>query len=213
VGISDVESSRPRSPRIVHAKTLITRRRLLYVSVAVLVVLAAVLVHVERLAFAQSPEQAVARYAEGVMRGDEAGALAAWSAPMSRPQQAWIDALSRRRALVTSDLSATPLTGYRIIGIEWWRTCCEPGIAERPEYAGVARLRVAFESSTAPSREYYFDVRKDPSCCIPGDPFEGLQLRYWTLLDVYPTTKLPLQFTWVYDAKSGSHPLPGLPEP
>ena len=192
---------------------MITPRRFLYVGVAALVAFAAVLVHVERLAQAQSPEQAVARYAEGVMRGDGAGALATWNAPMARPQQAWIDALSRRRALVTSDLTGAPPAAYRIIGIELWRTCCEPGIAERPEYAGVARVRVAFESPTAPSREYYFDVRRDPSCCLSGDLLEGLQLRYWTLLDVYPTTKLPLQFTWVYDAKSGSHPIVGLPEP
>jgi hypothetical protein len=44
------------------------------------------------------------------------------------------------------------------------------------------------------------DVRKDPACCSPGEA--SFELRYWTLLDVYPTTKLPLQFTWVYDART-----------
>jgi hypothetical protein len=186
---------------------------MLFASVTLLLVLAAMFVHVERLAFAQSPEQAVARFAERVMTRDTAGALAVWNAPMARPQQDWIDAFSRRRAMVTSDLSATPLTGYRVVGVELWRTCCEPGLAERPEWAGMARVRVAFDSLSEPPAEYYFDVRRDPSCCMFGDPFEDVQLRYWTLLDVYPTTKLPLQFTWVYDAKRGSHPVIGLPEP
>ncbi len=187
---------------------------MLYASAAVLLVVVAVLLHVERLTFARSPEQAVARYAERVLRGDAAGARAAWIAPAVRPQPEWIDALNHRRERVTTELSVAPATSYRIVGIEWWRTCCEPGLAERPEYAGVARVRVAFESPTAPPREYYFDVRKDPACCIPGDPFEGLQLRYWTLLDVYPTTKLPLQFTWVSDAtKRDAHVIVGPPEP
>jgi hypothetical protein len=192
---------------------MVTPRRMLFAAVALLLVLAGLFVHVERLAFAQTPEQAVARYAERVMAGDAAGALAAWSAPIRRPQQEWIDAFARRRESVTNELISAPPARFRVIGNELWRTCCEPGIAERPEWAGLARLRVAFDSAAGAPREYYFDVRRDPSCCTFGDRIEDVQLRYWTLLDVYPTTKLPLQFTWVYDPARGSHPVIGLPEP
>jgi hypothetical protein len=189
-----------------------TRYRILLATLAVLLVVAGTFVHVERLAFAQTPEQAVALYAERVMRGDMRGALAAW-ALTKRPQQEWIDAFARRRDVVTSDLTGGPPARYRVVGVELWRTCCEPGLAERPEYAGLARVRVTFEGGAGAPREYYFDVRRDPSCCMFGDPLEDLQLRYWTLVDVYPTTKLPLDFPWVYDSARGSHPVIGLPEP
>jgi len=147
---------------------------------------------------AQSPEQAVALYAERVMRGAFDDALGVWTPSTARRQQEWTDAYRQRREVVTRELSMTRPSTYRVVRIEWWRTCCEPGIAEKPEYAGLARVRVAFEMSSGP-REYFFDIRKDPNCCGPGDPLGALQVRYWTLLDVYPTTKLPLQFTWVYD--------------
>src|SRR5712664_2880674 len=186
---------------------MISRRRLLFIAIALLLILTGAFVHVERLAYAQTPEQAVARYAERVIGGDETGALAAWSASIQRPQQEWVGAFARRREVVTKELIAGPPTHFRVVGIEWWRTCCEPGIAERPEYAGVARLLVLFESEAGSPREYFFDVRRDPSCCMFGDPIEDLQLRYWTLLDVYPTGKLPLQFPWVYDYSRGSHPV------
>ena len=192
---------------------MISRRWLLFIAAGLLLILTGALVHAERLAFAQTPEQAVARYAERVLRSDETSALAAWSASIQRPQQEWIGAFARRREVVTKELIAGPPTRFRVASIEWWRTCCEPGIAERPEYAGVARLLVVFDSAAGPSREYFFDVRRDPSCCMFGDPIEDLQFRYWILLDVYPTTKQPLQFPWVYDQSLGSHPVIGLPEP
>src|SRR5713226_2409845 len=114
---------------------MVTRWRMLLVAVALLLVLAGLFLHVERVAFAQTPEQAVARYAERVMAGDAAGALASWSAPIKRPQQEWIDAFARRRESVTNELISAPPVRFRVIGIELWRTCCESGIAERPEWA------------------------------------------------------------------------------
>ena len=196
---------------------MITRKRALVGALAgalgLLFALVGIFLGISRLAYAQTPEQAVARYMERVMRGDDVAALTTWVAPGPRGQQARIDALNQRRDLVTKALSSSPPTSYHVVGIEWWRTCCEPGIAEKPEHAGLARVRVALDLP-AGSGEYFFDVRKDPSCCMPGDAFDALQFRYWTLLDVYPTTKLPLQFTWIYDqAKRDSHGIPDIGAP
>jgi hypothetical protein len=193
----------------------VTARKIaLAAALGVLAVFGSSFIHLERFTFPQSPEQAVALYADRVVRGETDGALGAWTPSMARRQQEWNDAYQRRREIVTRELTTARPSGYRVVGVELWRTCCEPGIAEKPEYAGLARLRVAFEVPSGP-REYFFDVRKDPSCCMPGDPFESMQFRYWTLIDVYPTTKLPLQFTWVYDpVKHDSHGIgASLPEP
>jgi hypothetical protein len=164
-----------------------------------------------QIANAQTPEQAVARYMDRVLGQDEQGAYRAWTPPGGEQLPAKVNALGQRRDQVTHDLVLSRPSAYRVLGLELWRTCCEPGIAEKPEWAGLVRVKVALDYPDG-AREFFFDVRKEPQCCM-DDPFD-FRPRYWTLRDVYPPTKLPIELPWVYDAaKRDSHPVKWPSEP
>ena len=185
------------------------RRRVVLASAALLIAIAAVFAGFA-MASAPSPEQTVRRYMEQVMRSDPSGALSLWEARTFSGFADRTAALNRRRDLVTAELIGARPTTFRVVGIELWRTCCEPGLAEKPEYAGLARIHVAMELQDG-VRDYFFDVRREPDCCI-DNPFD-LRPHSWVLRDAYPATKLPIDLPWVYDPARGAQPIVGVSEP
>lgn len=156
------------------------------------------------------PEQEVTRYVAAAMRGDAGAATAAW--PVAAPTDPRLylkhDLLARRRAEQTAALVAAAPRSYRVVGIEWWRTCCEPGTLPDGGYAGLARVRVAIETREG-QREMVFDVRRTNDCCTFGFP-DTLWQR-WVLRDAYPPTKDPIELPWV--SAGAAHYVPWPPEP
>lgn len=125
------------------------------------------------------PETRVAAYLEATARGDEGGALAIWHPwPRSAPGS------EARRSELTRDLAATRAgQRYSIRTIEWWRTCCEPGIIDDPSNAGRARIFVHADDREGRDHELVFEVFvKDGTWW--GDA-GGQTRRDWTLRDVY----------------------------
>jgi hypothetical protein len=129
----------------------------------------------------QTPQAQIDRYLDAASRGDRQAALDLWT--LWRQPDA---KLETRRASVTSELLALgPDIGYQIQKVEWWRTCCEPGVIENPDEAGGARVRIKLQDGAI----YVFDV------LVPGGYWGsamGNPVRTWTIVDVYPESLAPL---------------------
>jgi hypothetical protein len=142
---------------------------------------------VERL-LARAPQAEVEHFLDAIARGDRQAALDLWW-----PQSAPDEALEARREATTATLLALGADlEYQILKVEWWRTCCEPGIIDDPGQAGAARFRVALRSGDT-ERVYLFDV------LVPGGYWgdaAGNPVRTWVLADVYPEGAAPLVWTW-----------------
>jgi hypothetical protein len=125
------------------------------------------------------PESRVKAYLEATARGDEAAALGAWQTCCASPPQ-----LEARRVALTHDLVAAGAgQQFRIEFIEWWRTCCEPGIINDPRNAGRARMFVSTTDRAGATHELIFEVlTKDGAYW--GDA-GGYPRRDWTLREVY----------------------------
>jgi len=142
---------------------------------------------VERL-LARTPQAQVERFLAAVARGDRQAALDLWW-----PEGASDEAMeARREATVDTLLAYGPDLEYQVLEVEWWRTCCEPGILDDPGQAGAARFRVALRSDDTKA-VYRFDV------LVPGGYWgdaAGNPVRTWALVDVYPEGAAPLVWTW-----------------
>jgi hypothetical protein len=149
-------------------------------------------------ALGQTPEAQIARFLEAVDIGDREAALALWSTKGSPSA-----GLEARRASVTDVLLAFgPGLEYQILDVEWWRTCCEPGVIDvgappntdgATGQAGGARVRIALSSDNKHRATYVFDV------LVPGGYWgeaAGNPVRTWAIVDVYPEGQAPLAWTW-----------------
>jgi hypothetical protein len=140
-------------------------------------------------ALGQTPEAQIASYVSAIARGDRQAALDLWLEP-GIPGSA----LASRRQSVTDDLLAFgPSLGYRVLEVEWWSTCCEPGVIDEPEQAGGARVRVEIRAQGHPATIYLFALQ------VPGGYWgaaEGYPVREWVILDVYPEGAAPLAWPW-----------------
>ncbi len=151
----------------------------------------------ERL-LGETPEARVNAYARAVLRGDEAAALGAWTLPEGELGEGRWQALRERRTDVTQALLGAGLErAYAIGHIEWWVTCCEPGITDQPRGAGGARVRVEFLDRDGLPQAYVFDVLHRDG------PYWGAALGYpvrrWALYDVYPAGEAPLYWRFVHE--------------
>lgn len=140
-------------------------------------------------ALGQTPRAQIAAYMSAVAEGDRQAALDLWLEPgPSNP------ALVTRRQSVTDDLLAYgPRQSHRLLDVEWWRICCEPGVIGEPEEAGGARVRVSVSAQGHPATVYRFDLQ------VPGGYWgaaEGYRVREWVILDVYPESEAPLTWPW-----------------
>ncbi len=94
-----------------------------------------------------TPERRVSAYLSATSSGNEASALEAW---VPYPANVLLSTeLRARRADLTREL-ATLRVGrtYAIQSVDWWRTCCEPGIVDGPGTAGLARMHVIATDQT-----------------------------------------------------------------
>lgn len=120
------------------------------------------------------------------MAGDAEGALAAWRLDRRRANETTI---AERRGSVTAAIRDLSVRRFQIEVVQWWRTCCEPGIVDGPANAGLARAVVRLDTTTG-SQHYMFDVLARETTYW-GDA-TGSPPHEWTLRDVYPTGEAPL---------------------
>ena len=137
----------------------------------------------------QTPQAQITRYLAAIAEGDRGAALALW--PTSDQDNA--ELLARRESVTEALLAYGPRLEHRILGIEWWRTCCEPGVIDDPTNAGFARVRVAVSGEGKPELVYLFDV------LVPGGYWgdaAGNPVRHWAIVDVYREGETPLVWIW-----------------
>lgn len=155
-----------------------TRRRALRVGLPLLV-LAAVAFWAYGPFSDPPPESRVVEYLHATARGDESGALAVWQTCCPAPP-----ALEARRVALTRELAAAGVGGqFRIEFIEWWRTCCEPGIIDDPRNAGRARVFVSTDDRGGAKHELVFEVLTKGGAYW-GDA-AGNPRHDWTLREIY----------------------------
>ena len=146
---------------------------------------------IQELLMGETPQARVAAYVRGIVAGDEDAALAVWELPQSGP-------LSQRRRDVTRQLMAAGISPrYLVLNVEWWRTCCEPGVIHDPRDAGGARLSVQFLDNNGSPLIYVFDVFHRGGSYWGAA--QGYPARSWALYDVYPQEQEPLFWRLVYD--------------
>jgi len=155
------------------------RQRTLLVVVPIVVLAAAALWAYGSLSD-PPPESRVVEYLHATARGDEAGALGIWQTCCQAPP-----ALEARRVALTHELTAAGVgQQFRIDFVEWWRTCCEPGIINDPRSAGRARIFVSADDRSGAKHQLVFEVMTKDGAYW-GDA-AGNPRRDWTLREVYP---------------------------
>jgi hypothetical protein len=144
----------------------------------------------------ERPEARIADYLRATAAGDEAAALAVWEMPDWLARQDVGPKMAERRSAVTGELAALRLGATaNTLDVEWWRTCCEPGVIENPRAAGFARVHVTLSRpEDARLWVYVFDV------ATRGGAYWGEAMGYppreWMILDVYPMREQPLYWTY-----------------
>jgi hypothetical protein len=144
----------------------------------------------------ERPEAKVSAYLRATAAGDEATAASLWEVPDWLARQEVGPRMAERRTAVTRELASLRLEWKgQPAEIQWWRTCCEPGVIESPRDAGFARVHV---SLTRPDDQrvwsYTLDVVTRDGAYWGGAM--GYQPRQWMLVDVYPTSEQPLYWRW-----------------
>ena len=144
----------------------------------------------------ERPEAKVAAYLRATAAGDERGAAALWEIPDWLARQDVGPVLAARRSAVTREMASLQLVGSaQPIGIQWWRTCCEPGVIERQREAGFARIYVSL-SRPDDARVWYYVL----DVVTRGGAYWGVAMGYqpreWMLVDVYPMGEKPLFWQW-----------------
>jgi hypothetical protein len=140
-------------------------------------------------ALGRTPQAAIARYLHAITEGDRQGALDLWSLDGSPT----VDLKARRQSVTDALLAYEPNPKHVVLELEWWSTCCEPGVIDDPDQAGGVRARVAVSSEHKPVMVYRFDL------LVPGGYWgdaAGNPVRRWILVDVYPDKEAPLTWPW-----------------
>ncbi len=149
-------------------------------------------------ATANLPQSNITAFVQSIVQGDKESALKLWEVyddPSSEQQSA----LMKRRENVISDLvSAKIQPEYMILQIEWWTTCCEPGVTNDSRNAGGVRINVQFLDNKGNPISYVFDV-------FTREPYwggaEGYKYRDWVIRDVYPDDQDPMYWLRIYEPK------------
>jgi len=142
----------------------------------------------------ETPQAKVKAYIRAVARDDMDMATQLWPLDCNADSE-YIITLCDRRDEVTGDLIETDTRWHVTVrSIEWWSTCCEPGVIDSPKDAGLARVHVALRSSSGQTHNYVFDVG------TKGGPYWGAAMgypvRHWVIRDVYPDGEAPLYWQW-----------------
>ncbi len=137
----------------------------------------------------QTPQARISAYLDAIAEGDQQAALELWSA--AGPDSPELE--NRRQAVTAALLAYGPGLAHQVLEVEWWRTCCEPGVIEDAGEAGGARVWVRVWGENLPARVYVFDL------LVPGGYWGeamGNPLRTWAIFDIYPQGQAPLVWTW-----------------
>ena len=129
-----------------------------------------------------TPERRVAAYLAATGSGDEGAALDAW---VPYPATVLISTeLRARRADLTHQLTTLRVGGtYAIRSVDWWRTCCEPGLLDGPSNAGLARMHVTATDQAGTEHRLVFEVWVK-TLTWWGDA-AGETVKDWTLYEVH----------------------------
>jgi len=148
----------------------------------------------------ETPQAHIRAYLRAVEAQDRQAALAAWTLPA--PERARFAELERRRAAATDELLARRIRDFTLFEPQWWRTCCEPGLAAARS-AGGARIRVQVIDAEGEPWQYTFDVfaAEQPYWGAAG----GNPYRHWLLRDVYPAGEPPLYWPLTYSGEVKAH--------
>ncbi len=141
------------------------------------------------------PQELVAAFVKAIVENNRSGALELWKVN-GVPMQ---EELAKRREMVVSDLMQAGIQpDYMILGIEWWRACCEPSVTCNPRDAGGARISVQFLDGEENPVHYTFDI-------FTRKPYWGAAAGYppreWVIRDVYPEGQKPLFWPLVYEPR------------
>ena len=139
-------------------------------------------------ALGDTPQAEVSAYFGAINRGSPDAALGLWQ---DSPQLG--ETFGARRRGTTEELLAwAPSLEFTVQDVEWWRTCCEPGLAD-PQDAGLARMTVEVMLQQGETCSYTIDVGTvEPYWGRAG----GNPVRRWEIWDIYPAGSAPLVFRW-----------------
>ena len=129
-----------------------------------------------------TPERRVGAYLAATSSGNEGAALDAW---VPYPATVLIsDELRARRADLTRELTTLRVgRSYAIRSVDWWRTCCEPGLLDGERNAGLARMHVVVIDQAGAEHRLVFEVWVK-NLVWWGDA-AGETVKDWTLYEVH----------------------------
>jgi hypothetical protein len=142
-----------------------------------------------------TPQTKVAGFITAVNRDDKSAAFDYWEIGTS-PSEAM---QARREMIVNELLQREDAVKYRIQRVEWWRTCCEPGVINESREAGGARYSVQIYDKSGWSTTYTFDVFVEG--LVYFGAAEGYPSRHWSICDVYPAGQEPLYWPYRFEAQ------------
>ncbi len=135
----------------------------------------------------ETPESRINAYLKAVKTGNETLALSLWRLPeggnWNTVEKSSL--LQNNRLNITKELINKKIKSFDIVNIEWWRTCCEPGVINDSMGAGGARVGVEIMDINNNASIYIFDV-------FTNHEEEYQKPRTWMLRDVYSADKKPL---------------------
>jgi len=147
----------------------------------------------------EKPEAKIISYLEAAKKGDKLKALIIWELPnwegWKLNEKAFF--LEERRENLTKDLVENGIKNFKILKIEWWRTCCIPGIINNPRSAGGARAHIQLINNNNAEHIYIFDVFHQETNYWGAA--EGYPVRHWVLRDIYLLGQEPLFWEFTHE--------------
>jgi len=140
------------------------------------------------------PQAQIKAFVHAIVLGDRSTALELWEIEDTTMQS---ELLGRQKSVISDLMSMGIRPDYRILGVEWWTTCCEPSVTCDSRNAGGARIMVQFLDKNEQPKLYTFDVfaREQPY----WGGAAGYPSRDWVIRDVYPYDQEPLFWMQVYE--------------
>ncbi|XOB41163.1 MAG: hypothetical protein ACKKMW_00215 [Candidatus Nealsonbacteria bacterium] len=140
----------------------------------------------------EKPEAKIIAYLEAVKKGDKLKALTIWELPNWEEWKLNENGsfLEKRRENLTKNLVENGIKNFKILKIEWWRTCCVPGVTNNPRSAGGARISIQLIDNNNTEYIYIFDVFHRETSYWGAT--EGYPVRHWVLRDIYLLGQKPL---------------------
>lgn len=139
----------------------------------------------------ETPEAKISAYIQAINKSDKKIALKIWEYPTWNLESNDYILLKERREKITDELIKEKITSSFIItNIEWWGTCCIPGVINNPSGAGGARAKVELMDINNKKYIYIFDIFVRETHY--GGATEEPKLRHWVIRDIYPLGEEPL---------------------